>query len=207
MSSLKCTVCAYHHRRRRRGRRMLPDPAARRIPLMNHSRTLPKEAGHAAHCQCSHSWILNRYGRRRCVAPSRDDGTLLASDDDTAWVFHKDSSLGEGSGMLNSFFVPSSPRFDVIADSGSAHVHAEQDGVVGWRGEDGLPSAILGPWDFVYWSTQPIRRTEDVGQISTQAPCTPALAHTSSLDSDLARNTRAPHFTPQHWLLCHMGLY
>jgi len=21
------------------------------------------------------------------------------------------------------------------------------------------------------------------------------------------RNTRAPHFTPQHWLLCHMGLY
>ena len=23
----------------------------------------------------------------------------------------------------------------------------------------------------------------------------------------LTRNTRAPHFTPQHWLLCHMGLY
>ena len=22
-----------------------------------------------------------------------------------------------------------------------------------------------------------------------------------------ATNTRAPHFTPQHWLLCHMGLY
>jgi len=22
-----------------------------------------------------------------------------------------------------------------------------------------------------------------------------------------SRNTRAPHFTPQHWLLCHMGLY
>ena len=41
----------------------------------------------------------------------------------------------------------------------------------------------------------------------TQAPCTPALAHTSSLDTDLTRNTRAPHFTPQHWLLCHMGLY
>jgi len=35
----------------------------------------------------------------------------------------------------------------------------------------------------------------------------PALAHTSSLDIDLTRNTRAPHFTPQHWLLCHMGLY
>ena len=32
-------------------------------------------------------------------------------------------------------------------------------------------------------------------------------AHTSSLDTDLTRNTRAPHFTPQHWLLCHMGLY
>ena len=29
----------------------------------------------------------------------------------------------------------------------------------------------------------------------------------SSLDTDLTRNTRAPHFTPQHWLLCHMGLY
>jgi len=26
-------------------------------------------------------------------------------------------------------------------------------------------------------------------------------------DTDLTRNTRAPHFTPQHWLLCHMGLY
>ena len=32
-------------------------------------------------------------------------------------------------------------------------------------------------------------------------------AHTSSLDIDLTCNTRAPHFTPQHWLLCHMGLY
>ena len=39
------------------------------------------------------------------------------------------------------------------------------------------------------------------------APCTPALAHTSSLDTDLTRNTRAPHFTPQHWFLCHIGLY
>ena len=28
----------------------------------------------------------------------------------------------------------------------------------------------------------------------------------TSLDTDLTRNTRAPHFTPQHWLLCHMGL-
>ena len=34
-----------------------------------------------------------------------------------------------------------------------------------------------------------------------------AVAHTSSLDTDLTRNTRAPHFTPQHSLLCHMGLY
>ena len=33
------------------------------------------------------------------------------------------------------------------------------------------------------------------------------LAHTSSLDTDFTRNTRTPHFTPQHWLLCHMGLY
>jgi len=32
------------------------------------------------------------------------------------------------------------------------------------------------------------------------------LANASSLDTDLTRNTRAPHFTPQHWLLCHMGL-
>ena len=31
--------------------------------------------------------------------------------------------------------------------------------------------------------------------------------HTSSLDTDLTRNTRATHFIPQHWLLCHMGLY
>ena len=34
-----------------------------------------------------------------------------------------------------------------------------------------------------------------------------ALAHTSSLDTDLTRNTHAPHFTPQHRVLCHMGLY
>ena len=81
-----------------------------------------------------------------------DDGALLASADDTAWVFHKDISLGKGSETLNSFFVPSSPPFDVFVDSGSAHVHAEQDGVIGWRGEDGLPSAILAPLDFVLWS-------------------------------------------------------
>jgi len=31
--------------------------------------------------------------------------------------------------------------------------------------------------------------------------------HASSLDTNLTRNTRAPHFTPQHWLLCPMGLY
>ena len=69
---------------------------------------------------------------------------------------HKDISLGVGSETLNGFFVPSSPPFDVVVDSGSAHVHAEQDVVVGWRGEDGLPSAILGPLDFVYWPTQPV---------------------------------------------------
>ena len=33
----------------------------------------------------------------------------------------------------------------------------------------------------------------------TQAKC--------SLDTEFTRNTRAPHFTPQHWLLCYMGLY
>ena len=31
-------------------------------------------------------------------------------------------------------------------------------------------------------------------------------SHTPSLDTDLTRNTRAPHLIPQHWLLCHMGL-
>ena len=30
---------------------------------------------------------------------------------------------------------------------------------------------------------------------------TPMFSNTSSLDTDLTRNTRAPHFTPQHWLL------
>ena len=35
----------------------------------------------------------------------------------------------------------------------------------------------------------------------------PCADDTSSLDTDLTRNTRAPHFNPQHWLLCHMGLY
>ena len=58
---------------------------------------------------------------------------------------------------MNGFFVPSSPPFDVVVDSGSAHVRAEQDGVVGWRGENGLPSEILGPLDFVLWSTQPVQ--------------------------------------------------
>jgi len=33
------------------------------------------------------------------------------------------------------------------------------------------------------------------------------LPELQSLDTDLTRNTRAPHFTPQHWLLCHIGLY
>ena len=46
-----------------------------------------------------------------------------------------------------------------------------------------------------------------IAHTSSLAPCTPALAHTSSLGTDLTRNTRAPHFNPQHWLLCHMGLF
>ena len=51
---------------------------------------------------------------------------------------------GVGSETLNGFFVPSSPPFDVVVDSGGSHVHAEQGDVVGWRGEDGLPSEF---WD------------------------------------------------------------
>ena len=40
-----------------------------------------------------------------------------------------------------------------------------------------------------------------------QAPCTSALApHPSSRLTSYAPRTRA-HFTPQHWLLCHLGLY
>ena len=35
----------------------------------------------------------------------------------------------------------------------------------------------------------------------------PPLKSSYSLDTDLTRNTRATHFTPQHWLLCHIGLY
>ena len=37
----------------------------------------------------------------------------------------------------------------------------------------------------------------------TRAPCTTAPAHTSPLFSD----HMCAHLTPQHWLLCHMGLY
>ena len=29
----------------------------------------------------------------------------------------------------------------------------------------------------------------------------------ATLDTDLTRNTRAPHFRSIHWFLCHMGLY
>ena len=40
-----------------------------------------------------------------------------------------------------------------------------------------------------------------------QAPCTSALApHPPSRLTSYAPRTRA-HFTPQHWLLCHLGLY
>ena len=35
----------------------------------------------------------------------------------------------------------------------------------------------------------------------------PSALHTRARPYLLSRNTRAPHFTPQHWLLCHMGLY
>ena len=42
----------------------------------------------------------------------------------------------------------------------------------------------------------PTSSADATGQASpSQAPCTPALAHTSFLDTDLTRNTRAPHFT------------
>ena len=56
------------------------------------------------------------------------------------------------------------------------------------------------------------RQTDKLNQLDRHFrsfPCVRvcALAHTSSLDTDLTHNTRAPHFTPQHWLLCHMGLH
>ena len=35
--------------------------------------------------------------------------------------------------------------------------------------------------------------------------CPPCRRQQRSVD--LTRNTSAPHFTPQHWLLCHMGMY
>jgi len=52
-----------------------------------------------------------------------------------------------------------------------------------------------------------VELVESVFSSDDTGTCTPALAHTSALDTNLTRNTRAPHFTPQHWLLCHMGLY
>ena len=66
-------------------------------------------------------------------------------------------------------------------------------------------SSLVGPWSCSpSWpvSTAAARRVP-----TEYSDPTPALAHTSSLDTNLTRNTRAPHFTPQHWLLCHMGLY
>jgi len=59
-------------------------------------------------------------------------------------------------------------------------------------------------------------RQLDCGHVQVQGGAPPklllivnllTLAHTSSLNTDLKRNIRAPHFTPKHWLLCHMGLY
>ena len=47
--------------------------------------------------------------------------------------------------------------FDFVRDSGSAHDDGEQGGILGGRGWAPLPSAILGPLDFVYWSTQPVK--------------------------------------------------
>ena len=38
-----------------------------------------------------------------------------------------------------------------------------------------------------------------------QAPYTTALAYAPSHLTE--RATQRTHFTPQHWLLCHMGLY
>ena len=51
-------------------------------------------------------------------------------------------------------------------------------------------------------------------QPPTQAPCTPALAHASFLDTDRTCNARATHAQrtrahsyPHHWHMCHVGLY
>ena len=44
--------------------------------------------------------------------------------------------------------------FDFVRDSGGAHDDVEQGGILGRRGWGPLPSAIFGPLDFVYWSTQ-----------------------------------------------------
>jgi len=42
---------------------------------------------------------------------------------------------------------------------------------------------------------------------STQQPRLYDCRRSFHVDTDLTGNTRAPHFTPKHWLLCQMGLY
>ena len=56
----------------------------------------------------------------------------------------------------------------------------------------------------------PAERRAGAPHVAENAAATGVVAHAmqeGSLDTNLTRNTRAPHFTPQHWLLSHMGLY
>jgi len=71
----------------------------------------------------------------------------------------------------------------------------------------GVACVVLGPESWAYRPGRPSSCCAVYFNLvpSSVAPCTPALAHASSLGTDLARKTRAPHFTPQHWLLCHVG--
>jgi len=60
------------------------------------------------------------------------------------------------------------------------------------------PSAVRLCHPFVGYDQAPAQ----VGDDDPRSPIPPLSTLTY-----LTRNTRAPHFTPQHWLLCHMGLY
>ena len=53
----------------------------------------------------------------------------------------------------------------------------------------------------------PLKATETFAYTKIQTHCTYRVCQTIHTRLDLRAQRTRIHFTPQHWLLCHMGLY
>ena len=95
-------------------------------------------------------------------------------------------------------FAGTAQGYEVFSDFGDRIQHQVvfDDGFV----QDYARSEVLA-------SAEAYIRVRAASGANVPAIAVQPVAPSPNTPTAVTRNTRAPHFTPQHWLLCHMGLY